>query len=499
MSRDSVGESRHTFDTVTLTRDVFKSWWIALLVAAITAMVTYMAVTELYRPKYTATSTLVVAYTQSNGNVYSDLSAANTLADTFTQVLNSNVMREKVASSLGQKEFTGTVNATNVEETNLLVLTVTADTPQMAWQAAKTVLDYYPEITEPIMSNVSVSVLQDPAFPVKVSNPMKRTSKTVVAGVLGFLAVLFVAGVASYLRDTIKNETDFSRKVDGHLLTTVYTEKKYKTLPALIRHRKTSILISNPTTSFGFSETYKVLRTKVEYAMRRKNHKVLMVTSVIENEGKSTVSANLALALAQAGYRVILVDGDMRRPAVYKIFDLSVPNTNQLYALATGKLPFDKIKFNEAESGLRLLVSRRPCADSTNVINSDGMCRLLDYLREQADFVLLDMPPVSLIADAECMAPLADASLLVVRQNMAWAQDINDAMDALRDTKTDFLGCVFNNVHTGTVSAHISGNGGGYAYGYGYGYGPYGRYGQRGVYGRAEGADSAERANRENG
>ena len=91
------------------------------------------------------------------------------------------------------------------------------------------------------------------------------------------------------------------------------------------------------------------------------------------------------------------------------------------------------------------------------------------------------------------MAQLADASLLVVRQNLAWAQDINDTIDALRDTHAEFLGCVFNNVHTGVVTAHIAGGGTGYGYGYGYGYGRYGKYGTYGRYGRSsEEADSKE-------
>lgn len=332
------------------------------------------------------------------------------------------------------------------------------------------------------MSNVSVSVMKAPAFPIAVSNPMRRGYKAGVAAGIGFATVLLLAGIASYMRDTVKNEADFSRKVDGRLLATICAEKKYKTLAAFIQHRKTSILISNPTTSFGFSETYKILRTKVAYAMRRKGQKVLMVTSVTENEGKSTVSANLALALAQSGNRVILVDGDMRRPAVYKVFDLSIPNTNPLHALATGKMTFDKIKFYETKSGLRLLASRLPHADSTDVINSERMHRLLDYLREQADFVVLDMPPMSLVSDAECMAQLADASLLVVSQNVAWAQDINDAADALRDAQAEFLGYVFNNVHTSRFAARVGGSDG---YGYGYGYGRYGKYGRYGQYGRA--------------
>lgn len=455
-----------TVDWVTLLRTVLKNWWKALLVGLTFAMLAFVAVTGFYRYQYASGATLAVAYTESNGSVYSDLSSTNSLAETFSQMLNSSVMKSKVAEALGQKTFTGTISVEIVEETNLLTMTVKANTPQLAWEGARAVLAVYPQITESIMSNVVVSVLQTPAFPETPCNAVSMVKVLALAMLLGVALVFGITAVFSDLQDTVKNEAVFSRCVDGRLLVTIGAEQRYKTPAAFLQRKKTSILISKPTTGFLFTETYKVLRAKVAYTMQRKGLKTLLITSVTENEGKSTVSANLALALAESGYRVILVDGDMHRPALYKVFDMTVPNTNPLYSVATGAMTAAEVKLGEAEYGLQLLLGRRSCPNSSNVITSDDMRRMIATLREQADFVVIDTPPISMVTDAENLAGMVDASLMVVRQDLARIRDVNDAADALRESGSEFLGCVFNNVHTSVLMNRISGNFSDSGYGY---------------------------------
>ena len=120
-----------------------------------------------------------------------------------------------------------------------------------------------------------------------------------------------------YLRDTVKCEADVEQKLDTRLLATVRHEKKQKTL----RNRKTSILITNATTGFAFVETFKRLRTRVDYLMRRAQGRTILVTSLLEDEGKSTVAVNLALAMARRHKNVLLIDLDMKKPALYKLLD----------------------------------------------------------------------------------------------------------------------------------------------------------------------------------
>lgn len=488
------------FDAPTIFRDVLKSWWLALLVGLITAMITYTVAIQTASPTYSTYTTVVASYTDSKTTVYNNWSAANTLARAFSQVLNSNVMKQKMMEAAGTTDYDSTITATLVENTNLITLQVTSDSPMGAYLSMNAVLENYREVTDVIMSNIVVSVLKSPSVPyfADVTSGVGPVETTALAALLGVLIVLALQGVISYMRDTVKNEGLFSEQVDGTLLSTIYHERKYKTLRAFFKHKKVSVLLTNPNISFGLVETYKILRTKVEYQMRKTGAKVLLVSSVLENEGKSTVSANLALCLAQKGYRIILVDADMRKPALYKVFERDVERTHPLRDVARGKLEPEDVTFSEEEYGLKVLFGRKSCSDSTDIINSVGMKQLIADLKARADYVIIDMPPMSLFSDVECMAQLVDASLLVVGQNTSLVRDINDCIDLLSASKSDFLGCVFNNVRTGGLLGqfvqgggyHHSGYGRRYGYGYGYRYGygygyryGYGHYGNYGYYG----------------
>lgn len=465
-------EQAHTgtnsFRIAVVVRDMLKSWWVALLCAIMVMLYTVMGVTAFRRPQYATTATLVVSFTNSDSTAYSNWKAANTLAESFSQILQSNVMKTKVTNAPGGEAFDGTISAQIVDETNLITLTVVTDSALDSYRAIHAVLTGYNEITDSIMSNVVVSVLQSPEIP---TSPVPTTGPFtlgLLAGLLAGAAVLALVGVLSYLRDTVKEEADLRRGVEVPCLGTVYHEQKDKARTGKAAAKKSGLLLSDPSTSFGFAESYKMLATKVERRMAQHGGKVLLISSVLENEGKTTVTANLALTLAQRGHRVVLVDGDMRHPSVHKLFKVKAPAENALHEMVrNARTDYPVLKTKE---GLRLLVSGKRCNDSTDLITTGtGMRDLLVRLREQADYILIDMAPISLVSDCECMAPLVDATLLVVKQNAALQAQISDAVDRLSDTGVPFLGCVFNDVHTGVLINRLTQSGSG-AYGYGYGY-----------------------------
>ena len=123
-----------------------------------------------------------------------------------------------------------------------------------------------------------------------------------------------------------------------------------------------------------------------------------------------------------------------------------------------------------------MLLNKRNYGNSTDIVSSDNMARLLESAKKHFDFVVVDSPPMSLMADAEVMANLSDMSILVVAYDTVLAQDLNDAIDALRDCRASFAGCILNQVRTLPGARRTTG-------GYG-GYGRYGRYGQYKNYGR---------------
>lgn len=460
-------------EPVTVVRDVLRRWYWIVTVALLAGMAAYVVSGVLYRPVYRTDTTFVVSAKGSSTTVYQNLSAATNLATVFSEVLNSSILRSAVLEELGMESFDGAITAAAVPETNLLTLQVTASDPRTAFLVTRSVIENHPIVSYQVLGDTILEVLQQPKVPQAPINSAGERSNMKKAAVLAAGGMCALLGVLSAVADTVRTQQEAEEKLLCRVLGTVRHERKYKTLRARLRRRKTGILLTMPSTSFLFAETIRKLRRRIEQSMPE-GGRVLMVTSVAENEGKSTVAVNVALAMAQKDKRVLLIDADLRRPACCKLLECPWrgPGTVEV---ASGRTPLRDALQQSRDSQLWLLLERRGVSTSTDLAGSEGMARLMDQAREQFDFVVVDTPPMSAAPDAECIMELADASLLVVQQNVVEAGVINSAAASLQGARSRLLGCVLNNVY----------GVGGYGYGYGR-YSRYGAYGRYGTYGAAE-------------
>ena len=204
--------------------------------------------------------------------------------------------------------------------------------------------------------------------------------------------------------------------------------------------------------------------------MTEKKQKVLLISSSMENEGKSTVSANIALAMSQINPKVVLVDMDFRKPSMYKILNLQDAKFADLGENIEKRNNSNAGGFSEE---VKSMLYRVPGTDLTCVLcrksvpqavekYSDQLRRILEEIKKGADFIIIDTAPISLVSDAEELATMADTSVIVIRQHWVEAKEINDTIDALGG-RDHVLGCVFNNARKGNVGGATS------EYGYGYG------------------------------
>ena len=152
----------------------------------------------------------------------------------------------------------------------------------------------------------------------------------------GALLVLLF-GVLSYMKDTVKAEEEIEKKLDARSLGKIIYESKYKSLRDLLKRQKNALLVNQPLAGFGFVESYRKFVSRVEYRMEKHESKVVIVTSVSENEGKSTVAANLAISLAERDKKVILIDGDLRRPSQFLILGLKPDEKSELGEFLKGQ------------------------------------------------------------------------------------------------------------------------------------------------------------------
>ena len=427
---------------------LFKNLWV-IAALCISALLCYTSVARLtYTPSYTSSATLMVSAKDST-SAYNSLTTTQSMASVFAEVFQSNVLREKIREQMPQQRFHGVINTVTIPETNLLIITITAPEPDMAFRSLNLLIDNYSSISDYIFSNAQLEVIKDPVVPVAPSNPLNVKANYPVILLAVCVASVFGIVVLYLLHDTVKTPKAAKRKLDARLLRTIRHEKKNKTLRARLQRKNIAPLITNSLTKKDFIEDNLSLCSALEYHARKRGQQVIMVTSVGENEGKSTIAANLALALAEKGRRAVLLDCDFRKPSLHKIFELSIPKENTLtaYLLQQDKDPSSCLT-EDKKHGILLGISHNSSKNITKLLNNGKLPALLAQLRTQADYILLDTPPMLAAADAETLAAMADTAVLVVRSDFMPTASINEGLDRLRKSAPDVSGYVLNIQHT---------------------------------------------------
>lgn len=460
------GDIGLNFDMHSIMKDILREWWAILLISISVGMLTHVAVSYRYQETYTTRATLFVTTRGTSNTIYNNQFSATETATKFSQILNSNLLQKKVAQEIGLGGFQGYAEASVVENTNLLSVSVTSNTPELSFRQMQSVLKNYNTVSDYLLGNAILEVLQAPSVPTG-PDAVLNTKPTVEKAALATLAGLcLILGVISFLKDTIRTEKDVEKKLDTKCLAVVAHENKYKTVKAKLRGGKGSILIMDPTVSFRYVETLKKLSRKTKNLLDERQGKSVLITSVLENEGKSTVAANLALALAQESKKVLLIDCDFRKPSQYKVLKMQDVKFDDLGNVLNGTAEVENLIKKVPGSELYAILNTVAFPNSTEMITSGLLKRVIAYFREQMDYIVIDTSPMALVADAEEMAEMTDSSILVVKQHLVEAKDLNDAIDVLNAGKEKLLGCIYNDVHLNVLEKVLP-----HGYGYGYGYG----------------------------
>lgn len=426
---------------------LLKNIWV-IAVICISAVLCFTSVCKLtYTPSYTSSATFMVSAKDST-SAYNSLTTTQSMASVFVEVFQSNVLREKIQEKMPDQKFDGAINTVTIPETNILVVTVTSKEPDTSFRALNLLVDNYSSISDYVFSNAQLEVIKDPVVPIAPSNPLNVESKYPLVLLVGFVLSAGIIVLLYLLRDTIKTPNAAKRKIDARLIRTINHEKKNKTFKSSFLRKNNAPLITNSLIKKDFIENVLSMGSTLEYHARKKNQKVIMITSVGENEGKSTIAANLALALSGKGHRVALLDCDFRKPALHKIFDVQPERekclTSYLLKDETDCLPY---LVESKKYGILLGVSQPFGRGVTALLNNGRISTMLNHLRTKVDYIILDTPPMLAAADAEALATMADTAMLVVRANYMPTSSINKGLDNLRKSTPEVCGFVLNNYH----------------------------------------------------
>ena len=434
--------------------DVLKKWQFILFVSITIALAFDAIVTVTHVPTYSCNATFAIRNSNSSSNGDDDL------GETFTYIFQSNVFKKTIQKAMNVESLNGYYSASVQSGTNVLYVSATSPSVATAYKMMNALMDHYGDISRMVVGDANIDVISDLKISSSPINEISHVKNIVlIGGGVAFVIIAFFSSL-SFMRNTIKDKNEIESKLHLHLLGNLPKESKITSFKGL--KRKKNILISQYSTSFQYVESFKRLRNRVEKYCKKHECKTIMVTSSLENEGKSSVAVNLALSLALNKHKVLLIDADLRKPSLHLILEEKDEHHGIEHVL------FDERSYKESiihlkQHHLDVLFGYCLKENTSELIQSQQMQDLLDHVREEYDYVIIDSSPSRFLSDSRMLATMVDSIMLVVRQNHAELSTILNTIDKLSLSKTPIMGCVNNQSYSlGINSGHYHG----YHYGY---------------------------------
>ena len=211
-------------------------------------------------------------------------------------------------------------------------------------------------------------------------------------------------------------------------------------------------LIAKEDSKSPITEAYRMIRTSIQFSNEEKRLKTIAFTSAGANEGKSTVVANLAVVMAQAGHKVVLLDCDLRNPSLHKIFNLQ--NMGLSNSVMAGENIVDVVQRSEVQD-LDVLTSGPIACYPSELLGSKRMQDVLNELADKYDYVLIDTPPVLSFTDAAVIAGKADGVILLMESGRVKPALAKEAKQILEQTKSNIIGIILNKMKVGTLAGTL--------------------------------------------
>lgn len=418
------------------------------LVFFIVAAVTYVEVYNSNMVIALTTGTYVKTYDE-NGNQSKVLTNQKIYdesdANKYLVLLRSDYIVDKITAEMGsgfsKSEARDSLTISKASNTGIFKISANNKDKNFCEKALEVANKYFPEYLKDLDPSIGVVVVNSPQEPI-VAN---KHSSIKSAG-LGFLlgAVLVAAGVyiSELVRDTVRSSDDARVKLNARFLGMIPNLEQYSKTALNKKTMRGPLLSNENSVSFAFIESFKSIRAKVENNLQEYDKNIFAVTSTFEDEGKTTLSINLACALAQTGKSVLLMGCDLRRPAVLKMAGIKEEGRPGIIQIVKGTETCDStIKFVRS-LGLFILPGGGTSGKATEIIASDEFKELLERVKSEFDYVVLDTPPARVVSDCLTMVPVVNSIVYAVREDYAKANNVADTLSELEIAGANIIGTV---------------------------------------------------------
>lgn len=447
----------YRLDLHSVLRDIAAQWLSIVLLSAAAVLLSFVLLSSSRKPVYKTTSTVAIRNINEDSTVnnvttkdlYNVMKSSGESAGFLKKIITQGDLNALISAELGDYRKQGSISADSLGEGNFLALNVTASSPEASLRENEALIRVLQKQQDNLIGGLRIIVVQEPKVLETAVNAGRNVKLSLFAGVLVFLLLCTLLAWYSSSRYTVRNSTEVIPKVGMRALAVVPEEKR----------RKNGLLITNPAVTPGYTEEIRSLAIRFMNDMTREGQKILLVSSAAEGEGKSTTAANIALAMSQMNRKVILADMDFQNPSLAKILNM------QDAQFTDPEEYFESVKSSGAASADALsgLLCKAPGTELMAVLNHKAAPQSLDKyaaqirklladLSEKADFVIVDTTSTAVVSDAEELASMTDASVVVVRENFAEVSDITNAAKLL-SSGGPVLGCVFNGARRTEITA----------------------------------------------
>lgn len=442
-------------------KDLYRSIKFIICFTFIFALSLDMIKTITYNPQFQCVATFAI----KSNDAYASSTETDELpeiAEAFNYIIGSNIFRNQMVEHVDLDVHDGYFIVNYISNTNLIKISAISSSPKTSFLMMDYMVKHYSDISTLVLGNVNIEIVLNRVIPTTPYNNLNHFVNIVKFGLIGLVIAISLVVLNTYFKDTIKAKSDIKDKLQMNLYGEIPYEFKHYFNKKICT--KKNILITQLTTSFTFIENFKKLRSKLEEHVKYHHDKVFMVTSSLQNEGKSSILANLAIALAQNEYKVLVIDGDLRNPSLKKMFDIQYECG--MKEIFMEDMAVKDAIYHDEYTGLDMILGNHYFYDAPEMMETDVMKKIIEYGKKHYDYVLIDSAPAYHLTDSISLAKNTDGVLLVVKQHYAPVKVINDTIDRLTDANVKILGIVMNQKIKTIFSLNHS-------YGYGYKYGSY--------------------------
>ncbi len=470
-------------------RQILSKWWLVVVFVAVFSISGFGIAKITYTEQYTSNLIFNVSNKDKdiggiNGSqiTASDAQASATIATNFKIIMQRGndfitAVQANVKAQTGKEydkgQLRGMMSIELEPDSTLVNIKVTSPDKELAYVVATAIQSVYPDIANDVFPSAHISVA-DSATASELAGDSSTILYTaaglIIGAALAIIIILITAKIQNKLLSTEDIKNNFSN-ID--IIATVSNIKGKK------KNDRTRLLITDRNVGLPFIETFKLIRTKFENVKLKKGYSVFAITSSTESEGKTTCSTNIALSLAKSGKSVLLIDADLRKPAVCKTLGINIEGEKGIYDIVNGVKSFeDSVKYIE-KYNLYLLVSSAAVADPSETLASDVTAQIIAEAKKNFDYVIVDCPPAGVVADAAIVANYTDTIVFVTAEERVAIPQIEYALSDIMTTKADIMGCIYNRAGTGTLKVATEKAGGYFSNRYGGYYGSSYYYGSR--------------------